>query len=124
MPTPTTSRPSRTPERDLAALRRRGILPPLSAAVPVPTKALHSPPPATGPVVAHLDPGQLRFGDELATIYSIGPSRVDTKVGDFSLSTGAGYTEPVLYLELWEQPPGTDVVVSIGMYVGGGTTRW
>ena len=26
----------------------------------VPTKALNAPPPATGPVMAHLDPGQLK----------------------------------------------------------------
>jgi hypothetical protein len=119
MPTPTAPPPSRALERDLASLRRRGILPPMSAAVAVPTKAFQSPP-ATGPVVAHLDPGQLRFGNELATIYAYGPSTVDTKVGDMSLGTSAGYPEPVLFLELWDQTPGTDVVVSISAYFGGG----
>ena len=45
------------------------------------------------------------------------PSRVDTKVGDFSVFTGGGFITPTLYLELWEQPTGADVVVSIRMLV-------
>ena len=54
------------PVRDADTLRRLGALPPERTAVPIPTKALHAPSP-TGPVLARLDPGQLRAPDGAAT---------------------------------------------------------
>ena len=103
-------------DRDAGTLRLIGALPPERPGVEIPTKALHAPVPAGSPVVVHLDPGQLRVPGGNGTIYSYGPSRVDSYVGDFSLF-GLGTSVPNLSLEFWNQPEQADGVVSIRIVV-------
>ena len=103
---PTTTRlprPDVPADRDLAVLRRLGALPPERPAVPILTKALHAPSPASGPVIAHLDPGQLRAPAGAATVYHYGPSRVDSYVGDLAVFGDGSYV-PHFHLEFWDLP--------------------
>src|SRR5262245_13611795 len=103
--------------RDVATLRRLGALPPEGTAVPIPTKALHAPSP-TGPVLARLDPGQLRAPDGAATVYLYSPVRIDTYHGPELVMWGDGpYSAAHLHLEFWNVAAGSDAVVSVTLRV-------
>jgi len=103
-------------DRDAATLRRIGALPAEQPGTQIPTKALHAPAPTGSPVVVHLDPGQLRADGGNGTIYSYGPSRVDSYVGDFSVF-GVGASVPTVSLEFWNQPEQADGVVTVRLFV-------
>ncbi len=102
-------------QRDPATLRRIGVLPPASRPIAVPTKALNAAIPS-GPVVAHLDPGQLRAPDGKATIWSFGPSWIDSYHGSFEMWTTIE-SATYINLEFWGFEPGTDAVVSVRLRV-------
>ena len=104
------------PVRDVATLRRLGALPPDRTAVPILTKALQAPSP-TGPVVARLDPGQLRAPDGGATVYLYSPVRIDTCHGPELVMWGDGPFSAHLHLEFWNVAAGSDAVVSVGLRV-------
>ena len=104
----TVALPSR---RDPASLRGAGLLPPPTTPVVAPTKA-H----LTGPVVAHLDPGHLAAPDGRATIWSFGPTWIDSYHGTMETwkdGPGSCY----LNLEFWGFPPATDAMVSVSLRV-------
>jgi len=100
------------PARDIETLRRLGALPPERTAVPILTKALHAPSP-DGPVLARLDPGQLRAPDGTATVYLYSPVRIDTYHGPELVMWADGPSSSHLHLEFWNVAQGSDAVVSV-----------
>ena len=100
--------------RDVDTLRRLGALPPERTAVPILTKALQAPSP-TGPVLARLDPGQLRAPDGAATVYLYSPVRIDTFHGPELVMWADGSSH--LHLEFWNVATGSDAVVSVTLRV-------
>ena len=106
------------PVRDVDRLRRLGALPPERTAVPIPTKALQAPSP-TGPVLARLDPGQLRAPGGAATVYLYGPVRIDTYHGPELVMWSDGPSLSHLHLEFWNEfwtvAAGSDAIVSVAL---------
>jgi hypothetical protein len=111
------TRPDVPSVRDVATLRRLGALPPEQTAVPILTKALTAPSPS-GPVLARLDPGQLRAPDGAATVYLYSPTRIDTYHGPELVMWGDGPFSAHLHLEFWNVAAGSDAVVSVTLRVG------
>jgi hypothetical protein len=104
------------PGRDVDTLRRLGALPPERTAIPIPTKALQTPSP-TGPVLARLDPAQLRAPDGAATVYVYSPVRIDTYHGPELLMWADGTSSSRLHLEFWNVAEDSDAAVSVTLRV-------